>query len=140
MNSKASQTLTKPSLLNLSLRVKLMLAIMAVLLFSITLNATLNYFNFEKRLTETSDSIYEIVLEETHNDINQAISLGLPLSAISNIQGMLDRRLKIVDGITALVVVSSSGERLFGTGEQNNENNRQLSLDITNSFGLVEGK
>jgi hypothetical protein len=86
-----------------------MLAIMAVLLFSITLNATLNYFNFEKRLTETSDSIYEIVLEETHNDINQAISLGLPLSAISNIQSMLDRRLKIVDGITALVVVSSSG-------------------------------
>ncbi|MEZ8321536.1 MFS transporter, partial [Vibrio splendidus] len=140
MNSKASQTLVKPSLINLSLRVKLMLAIMAVLLFSITLNATLNHFNFEKRLTETSDSIYEIVLEETHNDINQAISLGLPLSAISNIQGMLDRRLKIVDGITALVVVSSSGERLFGTGEQNNENNRQLSLDITNSFGLVEGQ
>lgn len=86
MNSKASQTLTKPSLLNLSLRVKLMLTIMAVLLFSITLNATLNYFNFEKRLTETSDSIYEIVLEETHNDINQTISLGLPLSAISNIK------------------------------------------------------
>ena len=140
MSSKASQILTKPSLINLSLRVKLMLAIMAVLLFSITLNATLNYFNFEKRLTETSDSIYEIVLEETHNDINQAISLGLPLSAISNIQGMLDRRLKIVDGITALVVVSSSGERLFGTGEQNNENNRQLSLDIANSFGLVEGQ
>ena len=140
MNSKASQTLTKPSLINLSLRVKLMLAIMAVLLFSITLNATLNYFNFEKRLTETSDSIYEIVLEETHNDINQAISLGLPLSAISNIQSMLDRRLKIVDGITALVVVSSSGERLFGTGEGNQENDRQLSLDITNSFGLVEGQ
>ena len=140
MNSKASQTLTKPSLLNLSLRVKLMLAIMAVLLFSITLNATLNYFNFEKRLTETSDSIYEIVLEETHNDINQAISLGLPLSAISNIQSMLDRRLKIVDGITALVVVSSSGERLFSTGEGNQEHDRQLSLDITNSFGLVEGQ
>ncbi|CAH6902505.1 MFS transporter [Vibrio chagasii] len=140
MNSKASQTLTKPSLLNLSLRVKLMLAIMAVLLFSITLNATLNYFNFEKRLTETSDSIYEIVLEETHNDINQAISLGLPLSAISNIQSMLERRLKIVDGITALVVVSTSGERLFGTGEGNQESDRQLSLDITNSFGLVEGQ
>ncbi|MEZ8722387.1 MFS transporter [Vibrio pomeroyi] len=140
MNSKANQTLTKPSLLNLSLRVKLMLAIMAVLLFSITLNATLNYFNFEKRLTETSDSIYEIVLEETHNDINQAISLGLPLSAISNIQSMLDRRLKIVDGITALVVVSTSGERLFGTGEGNQESDRQLSLDITNSFGLVEGQ
>lgn len=140
MNSKATQTLTKSSLLNLSLRVKLMFAIMAVLLFSIALNATLNYFNFEKRLTETSDSIYEIVLEETHNDINQAISLGLPLSAISNIQSMLDRRLQIVDGITALVVVSTSGERLFGTGEQNQENNRQLSLDITNSFGLVEGQ
>ncbi|MGF1802841.1 MFS transporter [Vibrio gigantis] len=140
MNSKASQTLTKPSLLNLSLRVKLMLAIMAVLLFSIALNATLNYFNFEKRLTETSDSIYEIVLEETHNDINQAISLGLPLSAISNIQNMLDRRLQIVDGITALVVVSTSGEQLFGTGEGNQQSDRQLSLDITNSFGLVEGQ
>ncbi|MCZ8485482.1 hypothetical protein O9993_05900 [Vibrio lentus] len=57
------------------------------------------------------------MMEETHNDINQAISLGLPLSAISNIQSMLDRRLKIVDGITALVVVSSSDERLFSTGE-----------------------
>ena len=48
MSSKTSQTLTKASLLNLSLRVKLMFAIMAVLLFSIALNATLNYFNFEK--------------------------------------------------------------------------------------------
>ncbi len=80
------------------------------------------------------------MLEETHNDINQAISLGLPLSAISNIQSMLDRRLKIVDGITALVAAPSSGERLFGTGEGNQENDRQLSLDITNSFGLVEGQ
>ncbi|CAH6867533.1 Transporter [Vibrio chagasii] len=140
MSSKTSQTLTKPSLLKLSLRVKLMFAIMAVLLFSIALNATLNYFNFEKRLTETSDSIYEIVLEETHNDINQAISLGLPLSAISNIQNMLDRRLQIVDGITALVVVSTSGEQLFGTGEGTQQSDRQLSLDITNSFGLVEGQ
>lgn len=140
MNSKTSQTSTNPTSFSLSLRVKLMFAIMAVLLFSITLNATLNYFNFEKRLTETSDSTYRIVLEETHNDINQAISLGLPLSAISNIQGILDRRLKFVDGITALMVVSTSGEQLFGTGVHNQANDRQLSLDITNSFGLVEGQ
>ena len=53
---------------------------------------------------------------------------------------MLDRRLQIVDGITALVVVSTSGEQLFGTGEGTQQSDRQLSLDITNSFGLVEGQ
>ncbi len=68
------------------------------------------------------------MMEETHNDINQAISLGLPLSAISNIQSMLDRRLKIVDGITALVVVSSSDERLFSTGEGKSRKWPSLSL------------
>lgn len=140
MNSKTIQHAAKSSIINLSLRVKLMLAIMAVLLFSITLNATLNYFNFEKRLTNTSDSIYEIVLDETHNDIKQAISLGLPLSAISNIQSLLERRVELVDGITSLAVISNTGETLFSTGTADTNTSRQLSLHITNSFGLLEGE
>lgn len=140
MNSKTIQHAAKSSIINLSLRVKLMFAIMAVLLFSITLNATLNYFNFEKRLTDTSDSIYEIVLDETHNDIKQAISLGLPLSAISNIQSLLERRVELVDGITSLAVISNTGDTLFSTGTAEPNTSRQLSLHITNSFGLLEGE
>ncbi|WP_394251173.1 MFS transporter [Vibrio profundi] len=140
MNSKTIQHAAKSSIINLSLRVKLMFAIMAVLLFSITLNATLNYFNFEKRLTDTSDSIYEIVLDETHNDIKQAISLGLPLSAISNIQSLLERRVELVDGITSLAVISNTGDTLFSTGATEPNTSRQLSLHITNSFGLLEGE
>ncbi|MGF1755129.1 MFS transporter [Vibrio makurazakiensis] len=144
----------KFSFINLSLRVKLTLAITTVLLFSIALNATLNYFNFEKRLTDTSDSIYQIVLDETENDINQALSLGLPLSAVSNIQNLLERRVKLVDGISSLSVVSKQGKVLFSASGVNsdqhssiepvdnaaNSSNRRLSVYLTNSFGLIEGE
>ena len=74
----------------ISLRAKLILAIVAVLLFSNGLNTTLNYLNFDKRLTQTSDSTYQVVLDETDNDIRQAMSLGLPLSSISNIQSLIE--------------------------------------------------
>ena len=117
-----------------------MFAIMAVLLFSITLNATLNYFNFEKRLTDTTDSIYQIVLDETENDIKQALSLGLPLSAITNIQSLLERRIQLVEGISSLSVVSNQGDILFASQGQPDELSRLLSVEIINSFGLTEGE
>ncbi len=126
----------------LSLRVKLVLAIVSVLLFSVGLNTTLNFLNFEKRLTTSSDSIYKTVLDETHNDISQAISLGLPLSSISNIQSILQRRTKLVEGITELSVVDNEGKRLFGSGTHvsNGEKERLLSVKIKNTFGVDVAK
>lgn len=124
----------------LSLRVKLVLAIVAVLLFSVGLNTTLNYLNFEKRLTATSDSIYQTVAEETHNDITQAISLGLPLSSISNISSIIERRTKLVDGINELSVVNAQGKRLFGYGKHTSEGERYIKLAINNTFGVKVGE
>lgn len=121
-----------------SLRVKLVLAIFAVLLFSNGLNTTLNYLNFEKRLTQTSDSTYRVVLSETDHDIKQAISLGLPLAAISNIQSLLERRLSLVDGISRMQVVNTKGEVLYRAG-QASDNERLLSSEINNTFGVKEG-
>ncbi|MGF1722353.1 MFS transporter [Vibrio kyushuensis] len=124
----------------LTLKVKLIFAITSVLLFSIVLNTTLNYLNFEKRLNETSDSTYQIVLEETHNDINQAISLGLPLASITNIQNLLERRIKLVEGISHISVTSESGDTLFGAGTKIEKTERQLKLDIYNTFNVKEGE
>ncbi|MDC5722852.1 MFS transporter [Vibrio europaeus] len=121
-----------------SLRVKLVLAIFAVLLFSNGLNSTLNYLNFEKRLTQTSDSTYQVVLNETDHDIKQAISLGLPLSSISNIQSLLERRLSLVDGISRMQVVNIKGDVLYSAGEAT-ENERLITSDITNTFDVKEG-
>lgn len=122
-----------------SLRVKLVLAIIAVLLFSNGLNTTLNYLNFEKRLTQTSDSTYQVVLSETDNDIKQAMTLGLPLTAISNIQSLLERRLALVDGITKIEVLDKNGIAHYSAGE-NIDVERMISADITNTFGQKEGQ
>ncbi|MCL9783157.1 MFS transporter [Vibrio sp. S4M6] len=124
----------------LSLRVKLVLAIVSVLLFSVGLNTTLNFLNFEKRLIGTSDSIYQTVVDETHNDISQAISLGLPLSSISNIQSILERRTKLVQGINELSVVDTDGKRLFGSGSHSTTGERLLSVPINNTFGVKVGE
>lgn len=121
-----------------SLRVKLVLAIFAVLLFSNGLNSTLNYLNFEKRLTQTSDSTYLVVLKETDHDIKQAISLGLPLASISNIQSLLERRLALVDGISRMQVVDRQGKVLYSAGSKS-ESERLISADITNTFNVKEG-
>ncbi|KJY83405.1 transporter [Vibrio galatheae] len=121
-----------------SLRVKLVLAIFAVLLFSNGLNSTLNYLNFEKRLTETSDSTYQVVLSETDQDIKQAISLGLPLASISNIQALLERRLSLVDGISRMQVVNEKGDVLYSAGKAS-DNERLLIADIHNTFDVKEG-
>ncbi|PMJ92439.1 MFS transporter [Vibrio sp. 10N.261.55.A7] len=126
--------------IELTLKVKLILAITAVLLFSIALNTTLNYLNFEKRLNETSDSTYQIVVEETHSDINQAVSLGLSLASISNIQAILERRIQLVEGITYIAVRSDVGDVLFSTGETTNQPERKLSVDLYNTFDVKEGK
>jgi len=130
----------RTSFFSFSLGSKLSFAILSVLLFSISLNTTLNYLNFEKRLAYTSDSIYDIVLEESSNDINQAISLGLPLAAISNIQALLERRFELVSGITFIAVESAQGKVLFQTGSGPNGTDRQLSTTIKNTFGIIEGK
>ncbi|MEZ8100937.1 MFS transporter [Vibrio bivalvicida] len=121
-----------------SLRVKLVLAIFAVLLFSNGLNSTLNNLNFEKRLTQTSDSTYQVVLNETDHDIKQAISLGLPLSSISNIQSLLERRLSLVDGISRMQVVSSKGDVLYSAGAAT-KHERMITADINNTFDVKEG-
>lgn len=121
-----------------SLRVKLVLAIFAVLLFSNGLNSTLNYLNFEKRLTQTSDSTYLVVLNETDHDIKQAISLGLPLASISNIQSLLERRLALVDGISLMQVVDRQGDVLYSAGTAG-ESDRLISADISNTFNVKEG-
>lgn len=121
-----------------SLRVKLVLAIFAVLLFSNGLNSTLNYLNFEKRLTQTSDSTYQVVLSETDHDIKQAMSLGLPLASISNIQSLLERRLALVDGISRIQVVDRQGDVLFSAGKAG-DSERLITADITNTFNVNEG-
>lgn len=122
-----------------SLRVKLVLAIIAVLLFSNGLNTTLNYLNFEKRLTQTSDSTYQVVLSETDNDIKQAMSLGLPLSAISNIQSLLERRLALVDGISKIEVLDKNGIAHYSAGKHV-DSERLISAEISNTFGQKEGQ
>lgn len=123
-----------------SLRVKLVLAIVAVLLFSNGLNSTLNYLNFDKRLTQTSDSTYQVVLDETDSDIRQAMSLGLPLSAISNIQSLLDRRLSLVNGISRIQVVNNQGDVLYSSGERTYTDERVISAPISNTFNVLEGE
>lgn len=121
-----------------SLRVKLVLAIFAVLLFSNGLNSTLNYLNFDKRLTQTSDSTYHVVLSETDSDIKQAMSLGLPLSSITNIQALLERRLALVNGISRMQVLDKNGEVLYLAGETA-QSERMISANISNTFGQNEG-
>lgn len=133
------ETRLQPTKVTWSLRTKLVLAIIAVLLFSLSLNTVLNYLNFEKRLTETSDSLYQIVVEETKNDIQQALSLGLPLAAITNVQALLERRAELVDGITELSVTNTAGHTIFSTGHHSKGLERQIRVPLSNTFGMEEG-
>lgn len=126
--------------INLSLRGKLTLAIVSVLLFSVTLNTVLSFLNFEKRLTTTSDSIYQVVLQETYSDISQALSFGLPLASITNIQSLIERRSTLVSGIKAIEVIDINGNALFAIGEQTHEAERVLSKPIVNTFNIVVGE
>ncbi|MCG7490048.1 MFS transporter [Vibrio sp. Of14-4] len=124
----------------LSLRSKLILAIVAILLFSNGLNTTLNYLNFDKRLTQTSDSTYQVVVDETDSDIRQAISLGLPLASISNIQSLIERRSELVDGINKIQVVNNDDEVLFTTGVAKFGTDRLIKTDIINTFNVKQGE
>jgi len=81
-----------------------------------------------------------VVLDETDNDIRQAMSLGLPLSSISNIQSLIERRLELVDGISKIQVVNSSDDVLFTTGVAKFDTDRLLTTDIVNTFNVKEGE
>lgn len=124
----------------ISLRLKLVFAIIIVLLFSNGLNTTLNYLNFDKRLTQTSDSTFQVVVDETDKDIRQAMSLGLPLSSISNIQALIERRSKLVGGISSIQVVNNNGEIIFSTNGVPSNSDRLITSDIINTFSIKEGE
>ncbi|MDO6524582.1 MFS transporter [Motilimonas sp. 1_MG-2023] len=124
----------------LSLRSKLAFAIFMVLLFSVSLNSTLSYINFEKRLTQTSDSVYQIILAETHHTINNTVGLGLPLASINNIETLLIKQQQQVPGITSIQVRDTQGNALFQGGNPPKAQDRLLSLPIHNAFNQLEGQ
>ncbi|USD99220.1 MFS transporter [Vibrio sp. SCSIO 43133] len=123
---------------------KLSFAIFVVLSLSIFLTTSLNYLNFDKRLTETTDSKYKVVMQETLSDINNAIAFGVPLHGISNVQSLLERHLASVSGLIALEVTDRQTERLYFANHAEvsiaESQTKQLRTPIYNAFGQLDGE
>lgn len=151
--------------LNLRLGEKMGLTICAILLFTIALNALLNYFNFERSYSNLVRDAYKVTLKEISNGIEYGMALGLSLPAMNNIPEILVSAIAEDESIQSIRVFDAQSQPLFQSGADASEpelisdwqaliaqhlNHSELwtfendlgfgiGLTLVNGFGVAEG-
>ncbi len=102
--------------MRLSLFLRISAVVITIVLFSLLLNAFLNYFNFNTTYKELVRSRYNVVLDDLKQAIEYNLNFGLELSELShheNIQKMIkDKKIKD-ETILYLKVFDDKGNILF---------------------------
>ncbi|MGF1476122.1 MAG: hypothetical protein ACFB6S_11220 [Geminicoccaceae bacterium] len=135
------------------------LAILGVLAGGLGLVTYLNLAKFRQTLVELEASRFEVVAREIVDVIENGMSVGLALDQMEHLEAVLDNARRLDRDILAIDLLSASGETLVTRGEPGTEPllatsradqapgrwhavdpaGYQLSLPITNSFGVPAG-
>ncbi len=92
---------------------RIVVAVFFVMLFGLMLNATLNYFNFRKNLTETVQATHHTVLEDIGFKAQTGVQLGLELASLSNLQALLDNAVRQNPGVEFVLVQDPLGKPVY---------------------------
>ena len=97
----------------LSLKIIIMLQI--VFAFALVLTALLNYYKFEKTITNIVSSRFNVVVSGLQGDLESALNLGFSLNELRDLQQLIDREKTRDTLITSIDVVSDDGVILAST-------------------------
>jgi hypothetical protein len=97
----------------LSLKIVLMLQL--VFGAALILMVLLNYFKFEKAVTNVIASRFVVTVNGLQGDIENAMNLGLSLAELRDLQQLIEREERSDDQIMAIEIADTSGTILFST-------------------------
>ncbi|MFY8106933.1 MAG: hypothetical protein ACOVKO_08440 [Elstera sp.] len=97
----------------LSLKIVLMLQL--VFGAALILTALLNYFKFEKAVTNVIASRFVVTVNGLQGDVENAMNLGLSLAELRDLQQLIEREERSDDQILAIEIADTSGTILFST-------------------------
>ena len=134
---------------------KISIFIISILLFSLLINAFLNYFNFEQSYKETRKSNFNIVATDAVATIKSGLDMGLKPAEMKNIKKILDELFNSNNDIKFMAVFNSSHKILYKSGENSSlldtltwtgcsnetceSNTAIITLPIENAFLEVAG-
>lgn len=145
----------------LSLKIVLMLQL--VFGIALILTALLNYFKFEKTVTNVIASRFVVTVNGLQGDVENAMNLGLSLPELRDLQQLIEREERSDDQILAIEIADTAGTVLFSTDkdridarlpedwirtisrseggiwQENFDDNPVLGATLRNTFGQVAG-
>lgn len=104
---------------------KISVILIIILFFSLTLNALLNFFNFEKTYRDLVSSRFHVAGKDLRGTIEYQLNLGLSLPEMKNVQSQADELKKKDVTIAAIEICDERGRILFAT------DGRRLGAPVT---------
>lgn len=146
-------------------RLSLKIVLMLQLVFgaALILTALLNYFKFEKAVTNVIASRFVVTVNGLQGDVENAMNLGLSLAELRDLQALIEREERSDDQILAIEIADTSGTILFSTDstrietplpedwvrtmsrseggiwQESYQGNPVLGASLRNTFGQVAG-
>jgi hypothetical protein len=161
--SRAGGVLFAPRAVSWSLARKVSVALVAILLFTISVTSFFAYYKFESVYSGLVQSRYSFVVFTIKKRIEDSLNLGFALRQLRQVQDLLEREKVRDQQILAIEVFNASGEVLFDTDRgaigvavppawlevaraagnqpfgQVEEDTLVVGLPLVNSLGKVEG-
>ncbi|QCO04010.1 hypothetical protein [Azospirillum argentinense] len=102
--------------MRLTLTTKIILLLQVALCFALLSTAALSYLKMERMVEDTVASRFTVALRGLAGEVEGAVSLGVSITALRNLDALIQRAMARDDRITGLVLFTDTGEVLAAVG------------------------
>lgn len=102
--------------MRLTLTTKIILLLQVALCFALISTAALSYLKMERMVEDTVASRFTVALRGLAGEVEGAVSLGVSITALRNLDALILRSMARDDRITGLVLFTDTGEVLAAAG------------------------
>lgn len=102
--------------MRLTLTTKIILLLQVALCFALISAAALSYLRMERMVEDTVASRFTVALRGLAGEVESAVSLGVALNSLRNLEALTQRALSRDSRITGLILFNNAGEILASAG------------------------
>jgi hypothetical protein len=96
---------------------KIGVTIVIIIAFALGLTVMLNYAKFERTFSDLAESRFAFMVRDLRTVTETGLDLGLDLSTMTNVQGIIEREAAKDDQILSIEVFDEQGVILYRTGQ-----------------------
>ena len=116
MRVRLAASLAGTGPMRLTLTTKIILLLQVALCFALLSTAALSYLKMERMVEDTVASRFTVALRGLAGEVEGAVSLGVSITALRNLDALIQRAMARDDRITGLVLFTDTGEVLAAAG------------------------